>query len=80
MAESVGAAGAGSAPIVHGGHLAEADLVDKGLAHDSVGLLSSIALGVSCVAPAYGLTATLGPTVTEAGFQMPAVFLVGFLR
>jgi amino acid transporter len=31
------------------------------------------------VAPAYALTATLGPTVSEAGFQMPAVFLVGFL-
>ena len=53
-------------------HLAEADLVDKGLARDSVGLVSSIALGLSSVAPAYALTATLGPTVTEAGLQMPA--------
>ena len=60
-------------------HLAEADLVDKGLAHDSVGLVSSIALGLSSVAPAYALTATLGPTVTEAGLQMPAIFLLGFL-
>ena len=28
---------------------------------------------------AYALTATLGPTVTEVGGQMPAIFLVGFL-
>jgi hypothetical protein len=33
-------------------HVAEPDLVDKGLAHDSVGLVSSIALGLSSVAPA----------------------------
>ena len=36
-------------------------------------------LGVSCVAPAYALTATLGPTVSEVGLQMPAVFLAGFI-
>jgi amino acid transporter len=55
------------------------DLRDKGLRHDSVGLLASIVLGVSCVAPAYAITATLGPTVTEVGLQMPAVFLAGFV-
>ena len=52
---------------------------DKGLARDSVGLLGSIVLALSSVAPAYALTATLGPTVTEVGVQMPAVFLIGFL-
>ena len=36
-------------------------------------------LALSSVAPAYALTATLGPTVTEVGVQMPAVFLIGFL-
>jgi hypothetical protein len=41
MAENVAAGPA----AVHHGHVAEADLVDKGLAHDSVGLLASIALG-----------------------------------
>ena len=56
-----------------------ADVTDKGLAHDSVGLLGSIVLALSSVAPAYALTATLGPTVTEVGVQMPAVFLIGFL-
>ena len=35
-------------------------------------------LGISSVAPAYALTATLGPTVTEVGLQMPAIFLAGF--
>ena len=55
------------------------DLKDKGLEHDAVGLLASVVLGVSCVAPAYALTATLGPTVSEVGLQMPAVFLAGFV-
>ncbi|MFE7560737.1 APC family permease [Kitasatospora sp. NPDC057500] len=52
---------------------------DKGLRGNSVGLLSSVVLGVSTVAPVYCLTATLGPTVTAVGVQMPAVFLAGFL-
>jgi amino acid transporter len=51
----------------------------KGLSQNSVGLLASVVLGVSSVAPVYALTATLGPTVTEVGLQMPAVFLAGFL-
>jgi amino acid transporter len=52
---------------------------DKGLRHNSVGLIASVVLSVSSVAPAYALTATLGPTVSEVGLQMPAIFLVGFL-
>ena len=40
-------------------HLAEPDLVDKGLQHNSVGLVASVLLSVSSVAPAYALTATL---------------------
>jgi amino acid transporter len=60
-------------------HLPEPDLVDKGLEHDSVGLLASVLLSVSSVAPAYALTATLGLTVTEVGVQAPAIFLVGFV-
>ncbi|MFC8452196.1 APC family permease [Kitasatospora sp. NPDC057223] len=51
----------------------------KGLRGNSVGLLGSVVLGVSTVAPVYCLTATLGPTVTAVGVQMPAVFLAGFL-
>jgi hypothetical protein len=60
-------------------HVAEPDLIDKGLQHDSVGLLASVLLSVSPVAPAYALTATLGLTVTEVGVQAPAIFLVGFI-
>ncbi len=57
----------------------EEDLREKGLNAGSVGLLASVVLGISSVAPAYALTATLGPTVTEVGLQMPAIFLAGFL-
>ncbi|PRY48450.1 amino acid/polyamine/organocation transporter (APC superfamily) [Geodermatophilus tzadiensis] len=57
----------------------QTDLRTKGLAGGSVGLLASVVLGVSSIAPVYALTATLGPTVTEVGLQMPAVFLAGFL-
>src|SRR4028118_1773709 len=55
------------------------DLRAKGLSSNSVGLLASVVLGISSIAPVYALTATLGPTVTEVGLQMPAVFLVGFV-
>jgi amino acid transporter len=58
---------------------AEPDLVDKGLQHDSMGLLGSAAMAVSCVAPMYALTAAVGSTVREVGVQMPAVFLAGFV-
>lgn len=51
----------------------------KGLRNNSVGLLASVVLSVSSIAPAYALTATLGPTVGEVGLRMPAVFLAGFL-
>ena len=44
-----------------------------------MGLLSLVTLGISCVAPAYALTATLGPTASVVGKHMPAVFLLGFL-
>ncbi len=47
-------------------HQAE-DLKDKGLKHGSVGAVASVVLGVASVAPAYALTATLGPTVSEVG-------------
>ena len=55
------------------------DLRAKGQSKNSVGLTASVVLGVSSIAPVYALTATLGPTVTEVGLQMPAIFLAGFL-
>ncbi|WP_457031726.1 APC family permease [Kitasatospora sp. P5_F3] len=62
-----------------GEHLAEPDLQEKGLRSGAVGLVASVVLSVSSVAPVYALTATLGPTVGQVGLQMPAVFLAGFL-
>jgi amino acid transporter len=51
----------------------------KGLSAGSVGLLGATVIGISCIAPAYTLTASLGPTVAAVGTQMPGIFLVGFL-
>ena len=60
-------------------HQAEADLQDKGLSHNSVGVLGSVILGISSVAPAYALTATIGILVSEAGAKMSVVIIAGFL-
>jgi amino acid transporter len=60
-------------------HRQEVDLQDKGLSHNAVGLLGGTVLGVSSVAPAYALTATIGILVAEAGEKMPVVIIAGFL-
>lgn len=52
---------------------------DKGLSKGAVGLLGSVVIGVSCIAPAYTLSAALGPTAAEVGTSLPAIFLVGFI-
>lgn len=62
-----------------GGDFPSGDLHDKGLSRGSLGLLSSVTLGISCVAPAYTLTATLGLVVAAVGLKMPAVFVAGFV-
>ena len=53
--------------------------VEKGLAGNSVGLLGGTVLGISCVAPAYTLTATIGLVAAVAGVKMPVIFIVGFI-
>ena len=53
--------------------------VDKGLSANSVGLLGGTVLGISSVAPAYALTATIGLVVAVAGVKMPIIFIAGFL-
>ncbi|OIH84958.1 amino acid transporter [Arthrobacter sp. UCD-GKA] len=58
---------------------AESGLGDKGLSKGTVGVLGAVVIGISCIAPAYTLTAALGPTVAEVGTQLPAIFLAGFL-
>ena len=52
---------------------------DKGLAGGSVGLLGGTVLGISSVAPAYTLTATIGLVVAVAGVKMPIIFIAGFI-
>jgi amino acid transporter len=54
-------------------------VLDKGLSHNAVGLLGGTVLGISSVAPAYALTATIGILVAEAGTKMPVVIIAGFL-
>jgi amino acid transporter len=57
----------------HGG------LSTKGLSAGTVGLIGAVVIGISCIAPAYTLTAALGPTVSEVGFQVPGIILLGFI-
>lgn len=57
----------------------EGGLTRKGLSAGSVGLIGAIVIGISCIAPAYTLTAALGPTVSEVGTQVPAIILLGFI-
>ena len=60
-------------------HAAEADLKEKGLSRNSLGVLGSVVLGISCVAPAYTLSATIGILVTQAGHKTAVVIIAGFL-
>ena len=60
-------------------HQVEADLHGKGLSEGVVGLFGGTVLGISSVAPAYALTATIGILVAEAGSKMPVIIIAGFL-
>ncbi|MDU0479221.1 APC family permease [Staphylococcus chromogenes] len=57
----------------------EHGLHGKGLSSGSVGLVSAAVIGISCIAPAYTLSGGLGPTASEVGEHLPAIFLVGFI-
>ena len=76
MSDRTGAA-APLAPVSEKG--AATGLSAKGLSAGTVGLIGAIVIGISCIAPAYTLTAALGPTVSEVGFQVPAIILIGFI-
>ncbi|GAA3610823.1 APC family permease [Microlunatus ginsengisoli] len=54
-------------------------MADKGLKHDSVGLFGGTLLGISSVAPAYVLTATVGILALAVGEKTPVVIIAGFL-
>lgn len=76
MSEHMGAA----APLAPAGEKgAKTDLSKKGLSAGTVGLIGAVVIGISCIAPAYTLTAALGPVVSEVGFQVPAIIIVGFI-
>lgn len=60
-------------------HAPEADLQEKGLSANSLGVFGSVVLGISCVAPAYTLSATIGILVTQAGSKTAVVIIAGFL-
>lgn len=45
----------------------------------TVGVFGAIIIGLSVCAPAYTLTAAVGPAAQEVGWQTPAIFLAGFL-
>lgn len=51
----------------------------KGLPAGSIGVLGALVIGLSVCAPAYTLTAAIGPAAAEAGYQTPAIFLMGFI-
>ena len=54
-------------------------MADKGLKSDSVGLFGGTLLGISSVAPAYVLTATVGILAVAVGEKTPVVIIAGFL-
>ncbi|MEU6650916.1 APC family permease [Streptomyces sp. NPDC046900] len=58
---------------------ARPSLRGKGLASDSIGLLSMVSLGLASVAPAYSITVTLGLVVLSVGHLAPAALLIGFV-
>ncbi len=56
-----------------------ADAPAKGLKGGSLGLVSSIVIGVASTAPAYSLAATLGLVVAAVGLQSPIIVLLAFV-
>jgi amino acid transporter len=52
---------------------------DKGLKAGSIGLLSSVVIGLASTAPAYSLAATLGFVTISVGLQAPAIMILAFV-
>lgn len=51
----------------------------KGLGKGTIGTLGAVVVGLSCCAPAYTMTAALGPAASWVNDQLPAIFMVGFI-
>ena len=58
---------------------AEIQSGDKGLRAGSIGLLGNVIIGLSAVAPAYSLAATLGYVVVAVHSKAPAMFVIAFI-
>lgn len=54
-------------------------LSHKGLAKGSIGVVGAVAIGVSCIAPDYTLTATLGSAASTVGQFTPAIVWLGLI-
>ncbi len=55
------------------------DVQDKGLKAGTIGLLSSVVIGLASTAPAYSLAATLGFVAVEVGKQSAAIMVLAFI-
>jgi amino acid transporter len=55
------------------------DVHDKGLKPGTIGLLSSVVIGLASTAPAYSLAATLGFVTIAVGLQAPAIMILAFV-
>jgi len=54
-------------------------LTKKGLGSGTVSTFGAVVVGLSCCAPAYTMTAALGPAASQVDDQLPAIFIVGFI-
>lgn len=52
---------------------------DKGLQAGALGLVGNVVIGLSAVAPAYSLAATLGYVVLAVGDKAPSMFVLAFI-
>ncbi len=68
-------------PLAAPGHSAASPFLprEKGLKAGALGLLSTVVIGVSSTAPAYGIAATVGLIAAAVGLQSPAIMLVAFV-
>ena len=57
----------------------ESGLTKKGLGSGSISTLGAVVVGLSCCAPAYTMTAALGPAALQVENQLPAILIVGFI-
>ncbi|MDJ0345139.1 APC family permease [Streptomyces sp. H10-C2] len=52
---------------------------EKGLKNGTLGIFSSVAIGIASTAPAYSLAATLGLIVAGVGLQAPIITILAFI-